>query len=156
MTTRSFVLDSSAIFDLFSFYPHSHLDTLTPLIEKAVKQKSIYIPEVVFDEITKLDRAAKAWALRNQQLFVPETKAIIERGGAIHDKFRPLVKSKQKYNSADPYVIAYAEIVGATVVTHENDNNEIKIPYVCKQLQIPVMRFPEMADLLRWSASWSQ
>ena len=57
-------------------------------------------------------------------------------------------------NRADPFVIALAELRGATVVTGEgSDGTERrpKIPYVCQQRDIPCIRFLQFIQDEGWT-----
>ena len=51
-------------------------------------------------------------------------------------------------SSADPFLIAYGIAHGLTVVTHEvhveGERRKVKIPSVCRALQVPCIRIFEM------------
>lgn len=57
------------------------------------------------------------WSKRNDSLFLPLTEEIQQKATAILRDFPTMIKMKSTGNSsADPFLIATAEIEGATIV----------------------------------------
>lgn len=64
-----------------------------------------------------------------------------------------LTMSMKGRNRPDPFVIAVARLRGAVVVTGEGANgtpDRPKIPYICRELRIPCMRFLELIRYEGW------
>lgn len=59
-------------------------------------------------------------------------------------------KMARKQNSADLSVIAWAQILNATVVTQENPNAPTKIPWACKDKGVTWVNLLGMMEKLKW------
>ncbi len=108
------------------------------------KEGRIFIPEMVFEEITRTDDELSNW-LKNSDLPIHKmSEEVISCWKKILD-FDPLhkflVDNIKNRSLADPWVIAHAMNEKATVVTKENketaiNTKRIKIPNVCDNMKI--------------------
>jgi len=72
---------------------------------------------------------------------------------ALLGAYPKITKELKGRNRADPFVIAVAQIKGATVVTGEGQNgseNRPKIPWVCAQLGIACISFTQLIQEEGW------
>ena len=113
------------------------------LLDELGKKNMIFIPDMVFQEITRTEDELTDW-LKNSGIPVykidePVTlclKKVYEN--PVH---RQRVDNVKKRSLADPWVIAHALNENACVVTKEErvtaaNTNKIKIPNVCENLGI--------------------
>ena len=104
----------------------------------------IFLPEMVFEEITRTDDELSNW-LRNSNIPIHKmNENVIECWKEILDSnplHKFLVDNIKSRSLADPWVIAHAMNEKATVVTKENketatNTKRIKIPNVCDNMKI--------------------
>jgi hypothetical protein len=120
----------------------------------------LFASEEVWEEVKRKDERAKIWMEpRRAGLCIPTDAAITVKVAEILEAFPRLVMSGGRRNRADPFVVAVAELKGATVVTGEgNDGNESrpKIPYVCRERNIPCIRFTDLIGAEDWTFGLSR
>ena len=114
--------------------------TLWNKIEQMIGDGDIRAVDVVRDELGRRDDEVNAWARLREGLFVEldvgiqaATKEIL----ALHPK---LMGRGGGRNAADPFVIGFGRLVGATVVTEEKPSGRLdkpRIPDVCDALGVP-------------------
>jgi hypothetical protein len=137
---RVYSLDTSALLDgLERYYPESAFPALWERVDDLIADGQLVASEEVVEEAGKKDALAKAWfEERDAALFVVPTDAdIAGRVQAILMAHPRLVKEMKGRNRADAFVIAVAQVRGATVVTGEGadgNDNRPKIPYICGQM----------------------
>jgi predicted nucleic acid-binding protein len=108
------------------------------------KQEKIFIPELVYGEITGTEDDLSAW-LKTSKIPIQKInepiqnclKMIYEKN-KIHER---LVDNTKGRSLADPWVIAHAIYESATVVTKEEkvtalNSQKIKIPNVCDNMGV--------------------
>jgi len=104
----------------------------------------IFIPELVFEEITRTDDELSDW-LKNSDVPIRKMgEEVISCWKKILDSdplHKFLVDNIKNRSLADPWVIAHAMNEKATVVTKENketalNTKRIKIPNVCDNMKI--------------------
>jgi hypothetical protein len=138
-------IDTSSIFRWYiEVYPPSIFAGLRDRIEELIEAGRLRSPKAVLDEIKPGDDCHK-WSKAQSKLFLDETTAVqqIVRGlmATHHDPAKP----HKGINGADPFVIALAKNGGAdwTVVADEHPGSleNRKIPFVCKQENVPCISF---------------
>ena len=149
-------LDTSAILDgLVRFYPLDTFPQLWDNIDGTIAEGRVIASEEVWEEINEKADVAKSWAsARRSSLFVPTDTTIATRVANLLSEHERLVMQLKNRNRADPFVIALAELRGATVVTGEGSDGTArrpKIPYVCQQRNIPCIRFLEFIQAEGWT-----
>ncbi len=106
------------------------------------KQKLIFLPELVLEEITRTEDDLAEW-LRGSKLPIHKISESVTR--CLQKIYAPdplhknLVDNTKQRSLADPWVIAHALDEKATVVTKENKETapnakRIKIPNVCDNM----------------------
>jgi hypothetical protein len=126
-----------------------------------LKNKALALGSIapVRDELTKGNDELADWAKDNHDFFHPTIDQTTQEAFA---RVMELVASQaasmkvgameEFLGGADPWLIAKAMTAGATVVTHEVLNRDVKrkfiIPNVCEQLNIPFMNTFELLHRL--------
>jgi hypothetical protein len=111
------------------------LDILSKLIDEGI----IFCTSEVEREILKEDDALKDW-IQSHPKFVHEIDEDIQiKLRKILAEYPYLVNATKDRSMGDPWVIAHAWSVGATVVTSEIKSNSVKrvkIPDVCEHFKV--------------------
>lgn len=137
--------DTSALIDgLERNYPETTFPGVWELVDELIDDHRFVISEEVFEEATHVDAAARQWCKpRKDRIVVPTDSRIAAEVANIGLAY-PTWTTKGK-NEADPFVIATARVLGATVVTGEKFNTgsivKPKIPFVCQQVGVPAVNF---------------
>ena len=108
-------------------------------IAAMIREGTLISTSEVRDELK--DDDLMEWSKKNDQLFLPLTEEVQKRTMAILRDFPTLIKMKSTGNSnADPFLIATADIEGATIVSDERLGDEstgdFHIPNVCRKYGI--------------------
>ncbi|MBK7426505.1 MAG: DUF4411 family protein [Saprospiraceae bacterium] len=114
------------------------------LLSELGKQDKIFIPEVVYEEITRTEGELSEWLKQSKIpiLKISEPVTIcLQRIYAADPLHKNLVDNTKARSLADPWVIAHALHENATVVTKEEkvtalNSTRIKIPNVCENMGI--------------------
>ena len=137
-----YIFDTCSLRVLFS-YPKRRFPTLWDKFDNICLQKRIISVKEVLQEInSQQDGPRKIWANDNKDIFAPASP---EEAAVLSEMFKkPHFQGLIKKNTilkggfeADPFIIARAKILNATVVTEEQYKiNSNKIPNVCESLKI--------------------
>lgn len=133
-------LDTSALINPWNLY---YAPDLVPGywrdIPRLVSEGRVVISEEVREEIAKVDDDLKKWTRENVATWHPLTDDIQIVVTEIMDRWGQLVDTRKNRSRADPFVIATAKVIGATVVTTEKHGTlkDPRIPYVCARLSVP-------------------
>jgi len=127
------------------------------------KQGKIKIPESVFDEIGEGNDGLAQWIKQNKEhFFIPKDDAYTHMP-AVMDAYVKAYGQDSSFPEgtletlkADPYVVAHAKGLSASVATGELAKNgklanykEVKIPHVCQLLNIPCFTFIQFLWAIR-------
>jgi len=130
-------LDTSAILD--GWRRHYPVDTFPGLwdnLASLINKGDLRATEVVSDELKKQDDELLDWCVKQSSLFVSIDGPVQSKVAEILSKHPNLVNAGKGRSGADPFVIALAEIHGATVITGEVITAKSKmprIPDVCEE-----------------------
>lgn len=135
-----FVLDTSALIGAWArTYPPDVLPGLWDHFDDMATNGEIVAPEEVLMELADRDDDLHAWVTkRKDKLIIPTTRGVMVGARSVLQRFPNLTKSGTGRGRADPFVIALAEELDATVVTEERGGSDRKprIPFVCNELGI--------------------
>lgn len=109
--------------------------------------------EVLFELEKKADEVYK-WAKSKSGFFVPLDENIQIAVADILAKYERLVDARKNRSSADPFVIALAQINKCKVVTSEQPSNNLnkpQIPDVCTDLKIESINLLQLVREKGWS-----
>ena len=148
---ETFVFDTNILIDLKHYNPMV-FKSLWNNIYCMLENNTIYSVPEVHNELSKTeDSLNEKWEDIDEKygFFVD----LSERNSLDYWNAMRMLESFeifQKYGEnkpywADPYLISTAMVDGSTVVTNETVHRQPKrkIPYVCKELDIPCMTFDE-------------
>lgn len=119
-----------------------HIDTL-------IEDKIIVTCSEILEEIN--DEPIRSW-LKNCGCMVLELDELVQEYVVKVVTSNPqLIDFKQLKSSGDAFLIATAMKYSLTVITEENKDSNKKIPYVCKNLNVPCIDILELCELEGWT-----
>jgi hypothetical protein len=116
--------------------------------------------ESVEAELRRGNDSLAGWAREHTKMFLPESDQSTQTAFAeVAQHLAPLAPQmkvagalEEFLGGADPWLIAKARVLGATIVTHERLNmanrKKFLIPNVCKHFEVPFMDTFERLNLL--------
>jgi predicted nucleic acid-binding protein len=156
-TANKYCLDANVLIQAWQKYynPKFCPDYWGILIELG-KQDKIFIPELVYEEITRteddLSRWVKASKIPIKKISEPVT-ICLQKIYAVNPVHKNLVDNITGRSLADPWVIAHSLHENATVVTKEEkitalNSKRIRIPNVCDNMGLRWMNDFQFIDEL--------
>ena len=156
-TANKYCLDANVLIQAWQKYynPKFCPDYWGILIELG-KQDKIFIPELVYEEITRteddLSRWVKASKIPIKKISEPVT-ICLQKIYAVNPVHKNLVDNITGRSLADPWVIAHSLHENATVVTKEEkitalNSKRIRIPNVCDNMGVRWMNDFQFIDEL--------
>ena len=133
--------------------------TLWGRIDTLVRNGTIVSVREVFNELHNYNDVdfIQDWAKQNKAIFGKPTNdelLVVQKILAI-PHFQTLIGNKAILKGtpvADPFVVAAAEVKGATVVTQEAlKANAAKIPNVCKHFSVPCINLETFMERQGWT-----
>ncbi len=147
-------IDTSAILDGWRrYYPPDRFPSVWRNIEQLIAGRGLCGTEEVLIELKKKDDDVYKWARNQAGLFLPIDEATQKSVRKILSAYPRLVDARKNRSTADPFVIAVAQVNGLTVVSGEIPSNNLrkpKIPDVCSAMGIKHIRLLELFGLERW------
>ncbi len=138
-----YVFDTSSLIDLFNNFYESRFPSLWRNFDQLVALQQIVSVREAANEIKshyKEDRLTE-WIKQNPNVFTEPTEdeVVFVKEIFEHDHFQTLISQKSRLKGqpvADPFVIARARFLNATVITQERfKENAAKIPNVCEHFK---------------------
>ncbi len=155
----AYSLDTSALIGAWDrHYPRDIFPEFWSGLSQIVAERRAACIDEVREELSKKDDELFAWSKGQDGLFVELEEQIQTATSKIlaHPEWRKLTDSIAGRSVADPMVIALAQVRGAAVVTYEvSAPKRIKIPDVCRGLNVPCISVLEMMRRERWRFSRS-
>jgi len=147
-------IDTSAFLDGWvRYYPPDVFPPLWRKIEGLIATTELRASIEVGEELRRKDDGVYKWTKSQNGLFSAIDLDIQFKVKEILTQFPRLVSSQSNRTTADPFVIALAQIENCIVVTGEKltgSVNHPKIPDVCRQLNIRCMTLLEMIRNENW------
>ena len=144
-TGTVYVVDTSAFMDWQDrLYPEDVFPSLVVHIDALISSGRLMSVELVRDEVNAMGSVGlQAWAKARATIFAP--KATHLAGALTIEGAYPALKDPRSvHDEADAYVIAFAQMNGATVVTAETPaatkrkpRRAMYVPDVCAALGMP-------------------
>lgn len=156
--TARYVLDSSALIDLFRHYPKDIFKRLWDNFDEMTKNGHFISSSEVFKEIgNKTDDLSK-WAGKNKPIFYKPSVhelTVVSNILAIPEFQRIIAPNPQTAEKAqaDPFIIAQAKIRNCKLLTNEKfKTNKIRIPNVCEdsRFNVKYVNLHEFFRAERW------
>ena len=158
MTKTNYVFDTNVFILFFSSYYPDSFPTLWKQFDQLVAKGQITSTREVRRELEgRGNKTLQNWLKTAKELFPAPTANEAQFVTAIYamTHFQQNIERKKLLkggNAADPFVIARAKILSATVVTLERERpNSVKIPNICKHFSIPCVSLEGFMKLENWS-----
>ncbi len=147
MITHSniFCLDANVLIQAWQkYYSPKFCPDYWLILNELGKQKIIFLPEYVYEEIIRTDDDLSKWLKKSDIPIHKISESVTKCLKSIYS-FNPihknLVDNTKARSLADPWIIAHAIDERATVVTKEDkvtaiNSNKIKIPNVCDNMSV--------------------
>lgn len=142
---KTYCLDANVLIQAWQkYYSPKFCPGYWDLLNDLGSQRKIFIAEEVYNEITRTEDDLCNW-LKNSKIPVHNIDEYVakclQKIYAKDPSHIDLVDSTKGRSLADPWIIAHAMKVGATVVTKEEkvtalNSRRIKIPNVCDNMGI--------------------
>lgn len=158
-------IDSSVLINAKNqYYGFNRVPAFWRFLDEKGAAGTIAIPELVYDEIVKIDDELSEWVKdrRNSGLIVPPSPDVQAKFREVSDHIvRTYDPDPRKPNphvpnflaGADPWLIAYGAVEGGCVVTRESKiapgAKRPKIPNIGANFKVPVKDLFEMLDDLK-------
>lgn len=148
MNKPQYVLDTNVFINMQRHSPRDIL-IFQPLWDKLdvmIADGTVVSSEEVLDELRRGDDTLVEWIKRRKTAFLPSDEQVQLKVREILKRFPDLLTGSKKANTADPFVIALASIHNCILVSDETragNNNPVKIPNVCDEFDVTVIKFVE-------------
>lgn len=144
-SVNKYCLDANVLIQAWQkYYSPKFCPDYWDILNEFGENSILFLPEVVYDEITKTDDDLSRWFKKSKIPIRNITEPVIKclqniYSNNLSHKF--LVDNTKARSLADPWVIAHAINENATVVTKEEivnarNSSKIKIPNVCENMGI--------------------
>lgn len=147
-------IDTSAILDGWRrYYPPDRFPSVWRNIEDLIASRNLCGTEEVLIELKKKDDDVYKWARSQPGLFLAIDELTQKAVAKILSDYPRLVDARKNRSTADPFVIAVAQVKDLTVVTGEIASNNLrkpKIPDICSAMGIKHVRLLELFGLEGW------
>lgn len=159
MTKTNYVFDTNVFILFFSSYYPDSFPTLWKQFDQLVANGQITSTREVRRELEgRGNKTLQNWLKTAKELFPAPTANEAQFVRKILEDFQHNIGRRQLHKggkSADPFVIARAKILRATVVTLESESEQntksAKIPNICKHFSIPCVSLERFMKLENWS-----
>lgn len=150
-----FCIDSSSLMTAMrETYPIATFPGLWKKMGESFKSGELISTIIVYDEIEHGGDELAKWAEVYKAHFLKVEEELLQEVAIITTNFPTLIDHTNPREQADPYLIAMAKMTKGTVVTEERLVGEnariIKIPNVCKSLEISSIKLIQMIKVLNW------
>lgn len=147
-------IDTSAILDgWIRQYPPDVFPPLWEKLEEMVTKNLLKATEEVREELVKKEDTAYKWTKSIKDFFIPIDLIIQSKVIDILAQFPRLIDTRRNRSSADPFVIALAQVENATVITGEKPSGNLDkphIPDVCRYYNVPYISLLELIRIEKW------
>lgn len=153
-----YVFDSDSLINLFKHYYPKRFPTLWEMFNALVSEGKLISVREVFNEIGSSEDLLGVWAKEHKnRLFVESTREELQFVGEIFQvqHFQAMIRKQERFKGkpvADPFVIARAKILNASVVTQEKKtDNAAKIPNVCGHFNVSCVNLEGFMKKESWT-----
>jgi len=141
----NYAVDNDVLITLMRYHPPDKpaYHAIWDEIEALIKQKNVFSTTLVYDDIMKYlgkDDRLKKWAKSHKKrFFIPPDEETWRLAQDIINKFPELLDKKKLQTGepdADPFLIAFAILVGATIITLVRKDLPDRIPMVALHYRV--------------------
>lgn len=145
-----YAIDSCSLIKLYELYPYDIAPGAWDALNEMTDSGILISSSEVFIELNYQDDEVLKWAKEHQQIFFALSPIIQLKASKVLNNFPNLIDLRKPKSSADPFLIATAIVESCIIVTEElpngPDSKFVKIPNVCKELNI---RYINLLELMR-------
>jgi len=143
--SKIYCLDANVLIEAWQkYYSPEFCKDYWEILNEQGRHGRIFVPEVVYDEITRTDDDLSKWLKKSKILIrkITEPVTLCLKDIYSHDSSHiKLADSTKGRSLADPWIIAHAIHEKAVVVTKEEkvtalNSSKIKIPNVCDNMGV--------------------
>src|SRR5436309_449211 len=150
-----YCIDASALLKAHQSHPLAEDVDFWEKISDAITQGLIISSEVVSEELKYYEPELYTWASKQRHFIVPLDEETLAQTKIIINRFPQLIDPLASGEQASPYIVALAQILSATIVTEESDDNpNSKLMHACLKLRIRTISLAEMIKQLKSSKNW--
>lgn len=151
---QSYCIDTSALIAAWQErYPIENFPGLWDRIDQLADARRLLAPMEVLHETGQRSDELHSWLKERSAMFVELDDSIQIAVGTILGRFPRLVGQKRLRTSADPFVIAMAQVRALQIVTEEKPTgnlNRPNIPDVCGQMGMTTVNILGVIKLENW------
>ena len=146
-----YIIDTSSILSQKDTELHRRKinKTLRKYIDELIKQKRIVTCSEIMEEVK--DKDIKKWYVGLNGEILPIDDEVQTNVKKVVTSNPQLVDFKENKSSGDAFLIATTMKYGYTVITEENKTKQKKIPFVCKNLNVPCVDIIGLCEQEGWS-----
>lgn len=143
---------SSMIFARNEAYPPRAFKNLWLRIERVIDDQSLMMPEEVLGELYIGADEAYKYAKSKNGFVVSLDTYQINAAQTLVNKYPNMVNYNTWKNSADPFLIALAQVRKAVVITQEKVRNEeqLRVPNICRWNGVRCINFVDFLAEQEW------
>jgi uncharacterized protein DUF4411 len=138
--TILYCLDSGVFINSWTkHYPPEVFPAVWDHLDKLCQAGTVFVPDEVAKEVAAGDDGASKWLKARKKVIVKPNENIILQMQQIVSLYPRLTAEGSRRSAADPWVIAFALIKHAILVTEEQPSgnvNKPKIPDVCLHIDL--------------------
>lgn len=148
--TTLYCLDSGVFINSWTkHYPVEVFPAVWNHLDQLCQANRVFVPDDVAKEVAAGDDGVSKWLKDRKKIIVKQNEKVILQMKEIINSYPRLAAEGSRRSAADPWVIAFAMIKHAILVTEEQPSGNIKkpkIPDVCIDLDI---QYTNTVGLLR-------
>jgi hypothetical protein len=148
-------IDTSSLIEAWRrAYPPDTFPGLWARLEEAVESGDLFSSAEVLRELEEVDDGLAQWARDHRSMFKPLDDQVQEIAERLINDYDGFVDVASGRSDADPFVVATAIVLGATVVTQERSSGpggHPKIPNVCDSERVACGNLLAMLRSLGWT-----
>jgi len=147
-----YVADTSVFINSWTLlYPMRRFAPFWDRLDGLISDGALRSPREVLEEIKRKDDALHDWMKSRREVFVPIDEDQQHHVSRIVNHYHGMLATG--HNAADPWVVALAKSLSATVVTEEKPASlsKGKMPDVCAAEDVACLNVLGMIDAEDWS-----
>lgn len=151
MVENKYIIDTSSILSQKDNEPHRRTinKTLWKHIDELIAEKRIVTCSEIIEEVN--EEELRKWFVALQGVILPIDDEVQENVKKVVTTNPQLIDFRQIKSSGDAFLIATAMKYGFIVITEENKTGQKKIPFVCKNLNVPCVDILGLCEMEGWS-----
>lgn len=148
--TSLYAIDTCSLATLQRTYPEWGSPLYWSTLDRLMRVRRLQSVEDVLFELTHQDSEIARWATARRGSFVPLSQDVQQAARAILIEMPALLDLSTGKSSADVFLVAFASVHHATVVTEEvavgPGSKKIKIPNACSVLGLECISLQGLVD----------